>query len=57
MLLHLRTGHSKKILDPDLIYRVPIYKIVLTFCGHLRLIPVQVLCGKDGIEPIVICDE
>lgn len=50
-------GHSKKILDLVLIHRVPIYKIVLAFCGPLRLIPVQELYGKDGIEQIVIFDE
>jgi len=33
------------------------YKIVLEFCGRLRLIPVQELCDKDDIEPIIIIDE
>jgi len=61
MLLHLRTGHFKKILDLVLIYQVlctnPMYKIVLAFCGRLRLIAVQELCDKDDIELIVIIDE
>jgi len=43
MLLYLRTGHSKKILDLVLIHHVPIYKIVLAFCGRLRLIPARVM--------------
>jgi len=57
MLLHLRTEHSKKILDLVLIHQVSIYKIVLAFCDRLRLIPIQELCDKDDIEPIVIIDE
>jgi len=57
MLLHLRTRHFKTILDFFLIHQVPIYKIVLAFYGRLRLIPVQELCNKDDIEPIVIIDE
>jgi len=48
MLLNLRTGHSKKILDLVLI-QVPIYKIVLAFCGRLRLIPAKELCDKKDI--------
>jgi len=55
ILLQLPAGHSKKILDL-LIHQVSMYKIVLVFC-RLRLIPVQELCVKDNIEPIVIIDE
>jgi len=33
------------------------YKIVLAFYGHLRLIPAQELCDKDDIKPIIIIDK
>jgi len=56
MLLHFRTGQSKKILDLVLAHQVPMYKIMLAFCDRLRLIPVQEY-DKDDIESIIIIDE
>jgi len=55
MLLHLRTGHSKKILNLVLIHQVPMYKIVFAFRSRLRLTPAQELCDND--EPIIIIYE